>query len=185
MVMIGVAREALAVPDVKEPSPDEAARHNLTHLPFRRWCRWCLMARRAGRPHHALPPFSGSIPLFVMDCCFLKHANNERWLTVLCGRLYPSCTLFTAPCSTKGADPHATARLANFFRACGVSQASVMCDQEGAIRTMLNDDLEVSKARGEWVGAVSENSPCRGTRVKWKGREGRPALRGPITYAAC
>ena len=48
----GVAREAVPLPDVPEPSPQEVARHNLTHLPFRRWCKWCVMARRAGRPHH-------------------------------------------------------------------------------------------------------------------------------------
>ena len=35
---------------------------------------------------------------------------------------------------------------------------SYMCDQEGAVRTMLEEALEVCKGRGEWVGAVPERS---------------------------
>ena len=33
-----------------------------------------------------------------------------------------------------------------------------MCDQEGAVRTCLEEALEVAKGRGEWVGAVPEHS---------------------------
>ena len=32
------AREAKPVPDVPEPSPQEVARHCLTHPPYKRWC---------------------------------------------------------------------------------------------------------------------------------------------------
>ena len=154
-----VAREAVPIPDVPEPSPQEVARHCLTHLPFRRWCRWCVMARRAGRPHHSLPVFSRSIPLFVMDDCFIKHSGDDRWMTVLVGRLYPSCALFSVPCSHKGAEPHVTARLASFLRACGANNITYMCDQEGALKSMMTEALEVSKGRGEWLGAVPEHSP--------------------------
>ena len=155
----GVAREPVPLPDVKEPSPQEVARHCLTHLPYRRWCRWCVMARRLGAPHRSLPPFSRSIPLLVMDYCFIKHAGDDKWLTVLVGRLYPSCAIFSVPCMQKGADPHVTARLASFLRSCGVSNMTYMSDQEGALRTMIVDALEVCKGRGEWIGAVPENPP--------------------------
>ena len=66
-----------------------------------------------------------------MDYCFVKHANDDKWLTVLVGRLYPSCAMFAAPCRQKGPDTHVTARLASFFRACGVSHLTYMCNQEG------------------------------------------------------
>ena len=124
------AREPVPLPDVPEPSAEEVARHCLTHLPYKRWCRWCVMARRLGLSHRKLPPFSRSIPLFVMDYCFIKHAGDDRWLTVLIGRMYPSRAMLSAPCNHKGADPHVTARLASFFRACGVNSMTYMCDQE-------------------------------------------------------
>ena len=153
------AIEPVPVPEFPEPSAIEMAKHCLTHLPYRRWCRWCVMARRRGRFHRRLPPCSRSIPLLVLDDCFVEHAGDDRWLTVLVGRLYPSRAMFAAPCNQNGPDAHVTARLASFLRACGVSQLSYMCDQEGAVRTMLNEALEISKGRGEYVGAVPENSP--------------------------
>ena len=131
------ARQAIPLTEVPEPSPAEVARHNLTHLPYRRWCRWCVMARRANAQHRTLPSFSRQIPLLVLDFCFLKHAGEERWLCVLVGRLYPSRAMFGAPCSKKGPDGHTTARLASFLRACGVARLTYMCDQEGALRTCV------------------------------------------------
>ena len=127
----GIAREAEGLVDVAEPSPAEVALHNLTHLPYKRWCRWCVAARRANAPHTRLPPFSRTIQLCVLDYCVIKHHGDKKWLTVLVGRLYPSRALFAAPCTTKGPDSHCTARLASFFRACGVQQLTYMCDQAG------------------------------------------------------
>ena len=33
------------LPEVYVPSPAEVARHNLTHLPYRRWCKICVACR--------------------------------------------------------------------------------------------------------------------------------------------
>ena len=109
-------------------------------------------------PHWTKPPFSRESPLLVLDYCFLKHAGNGRCLTVLVGRLYPSRTIFAVPCYQKGADEYVTRRLASFLRACGVTTFSFMCDPEGALRTMVDEAIQITKGRGEWVGAVPENS---------------------------
>ena len=61
------AQEPKPLPDVKMPSAAKIARHSLTHLPFRRWCRWCSMARKPNIGHFKLPPFSRSTPMLVMD----------------------------------------------------------------------------------------------------------------------
>ena len=68
-------------------------------------------------------------------------------------------TSVATPCQQKGPDPHATRRLAAFFKICGISQFNYLCDQEGAMRTMMEHAIEVTKARGEWLGAIPENSP--------------------------
>ena len=39
-----------------------------------------------------------------------------------------------------------------------VTQMTYTCDQEGAVRTCMHEALEVAKGRGEYVGAVPENS---------------------------
>ena len=111
-------REAVALPEVPDPpSAAEYAKHCLTHLPYRRWCRWCVVARMA---NSRMPTFSRSMPLFVMEYCFIKHAGQDKWLTVLVGKLYPSGAIFAFPCFAKGPDQHVTARFASLFRACGV-----------------------------------------------------------------
>ena len=33
---------------------------------------------------------------------------------------------------------------------------SYMCDQEGAVRTCMQEALEVAKGRGEWTGAMPD-----------------------------
>ena len=101
---------------------------------------------------------SRAVPLLVLDYCFIKHAGDERFLTVLVGRLYPARAIFAVPCSAKGADVHATRRLAAFLRAAGTSQFTFMCDQEGALKTMMAEAMEQAKAMGEYLGAVPENS---------------------------
>ena len=66
-----------ALPEVYEPTAEEIAQHSLTHLPYKRWCKFCVAARMASFPHWSLPPFSRDVPLLVMDYCFLKHADDE------------------------------------------------------------------------------------------------------------
>ena len=34
-----------------------------------------------------------------------------------------------------------------------------MSDQEGAVRTMMEEAIKLTKGRGEWVGAIPEKSP--------------------------
>ena len=72
-----------ALPEVYEPTAQEIAQHSLTHLPYRRWCKFCVAARMANVPHWSVLPFSRDVPLLVMDYCFLKHANDEAVLTTL------------------------------------------------------------------------------------------------------
>ena len=66
-VLVGKAQLPVPLTDVKVPSPAEVARHNLTHLPYKRWCRFCVAARCPNLPHLQLPPFSRKHPLLVLD----------------------------------------------------------------------------------------------------------------------
>ena len=128
----GEALEATGLPIVCQPTAEERATHSLTHLPYRRWCRWCVAARMRNSPHFKKPPFSRSSPLLVLDYCFIKHAGDNAWLTVLVGKVYPSRTIFAVPCQSKGPDAYVTRRLAAFFRACGMVNFTWMGGQEGA-----------------------------------------------------
>ena len=60
------AIDPVPLPDVPIPSPEEVRRHNITHLPYKRWCKWCVCARRNNSPHFRLPPFGRRKPLMVL-----------------------------------------------------------------------------------------------------------------------
>ena len=120
-----MAQRPVLLSDVKMPTRAEYARHMLTHLPYRRWCIWCQMARRPNSPHRALPLFSRDIPLLVFDYVF-ENATDEDMVTVLVARIYPYRAIFAIQCDVKGEDPYAVTRLAVFLRNCGVVRCAYM-----------------------------------------------------------
>ena len=40
------AIDPVPLPDVPIPSPEEVRRHNLTHLPYKRLCKWCVCSSK-------------------------------------------------------------------------------------------------------------------------------------------
>ena len=87
------------------PSAEEVARHRLTRLPYRRWCRFCVMARCRNEPHRKLPAFSRAPPLVCTDYCCVQDSRDQSVLTLMVGRLYPDKAICVIPCDVKGPDP--------------------------------------------------------------------------------
>ena len=51
------------------PSEAEVEQHELTHLPFRSWCRHCVRAKGKESPHHESS--TGGVSKFATDCMFM------------------------------------------------------------------------------------------------------------------
>ena len=73
-ILVSKAQMPVPLTDVKVPSPAEVARHNLTHLPYKRWCKFCVAARCPNVPHVRLPPFSRKHPLLVLDYSVVRKS---------------------------------------------------------------------------------------------------------------
>ena len=52
--------------DVSSPTADQVERHRVSHLPYRSWCKQCVMGRGVGRPH-ATTTQTSSVPIVGMD----------------------------------------------------------------------------------------------------------------------
>ena len=52
--------------------------HNLTHTPFRAWCKWCLQGRGRDDPHRTGANTEHVIPIIFLDYLFLKVIQPEN-----------------------------------------------------------------------------------------------------------
>ena len=136
---VEAAQRAVPVCSPCAPTQAEVDWHNLTHLPYRSWCQWCVAARKPNTPHSTLPGFSREIPLLVADYCFVRDKRDQDLLTVLVARLYPSRAIVAIPCDVKGHDAYTVSRLAAFLKASGLERLVYMSDQEGSLRAMIEE----------------------------------------------
>ena len=68
-----------------KPSREEVETHNLTHLPYRNWCRHCVRGRGKEAAHAAGKGEIGDHPEFHFDWCFPGEEEAGKNLTVLVG----------------------------------------------------------------------------------------------------
>ena len=110
----------------KKPSPAEVEEHNLTHLPFRNWCRHCVRGRGKEADHRVTKKEESGVPEIHLDYCFPGEEEAGKNLTVLAARTTGE---FTGK------------RIMAFLRECGceMSKLIVKSDQEPAILAQVED----------------------------------------------
>ena len=143
-----------------QPSKEEVARHNLTHVNYRSWCPHCVTGRRNNAAHRSQSRSSRKVPLFVADYCFVRDVEDSENLTCMVGRLYPSKAVFATACDQKGAEDESVSRLAHFLKATGIPKLVYKSDQEASIRSAIEEALRRIGRSGEvdMVEAVPETS---------------------------
>ena len=145
-------------PDPGTPTAKEYARRMLTHVPDRAWCRYCAMARKRNDPHLKLPPYSRSIPLLVLDDCFVRSHYGQDLLVLCVVKVSPSLAICSIPCSVKNVDEYAVHRLSAIVKACGINRMVYLCDQETSINAAIQAACQNLNVGNDWQGAVPENS---------------------------
>ena len=153
-----IAQAPRGMPSPCAPTADEVAKHCLTHLPYRSWCKFCVSGKRPNAAHTKLPGHSREIPLLAADYCFLRDERDQDTLTCLVARLYPWRALISIPCDVKGFDEYAVGRLTDFIRNAGVTRMVHMTDQETALGSMIQASMEKLGGSSTWAGSVREVS---------------------------
>ncbi len=62
--------------DPKLPSLDDVECHRCSHIPFRSWCRWCVMGRGRGDPH--LTSAGSVIPIVGLDYFYVDDGSVKE-----------------------------------------------------------------------------------------------------------
>ena len=76
-------RRPRMVTDVREPTLQARIRHELTHVPYRPWCKFCVAGRGRSRYHRELEhDLEAEVPVVAMDYGYLgpkgKCSKSEQ-----------------------------------------------------------------------------------------------------------
>ena len=58
-------------------SQAEVIKHNLTHIPFRNWCRHCVRGRAVNAPHLSKQRIECDIPVISVDYFWMTEGNTD------------------------------------------------------------------------------------------------------------
>lgn len=76
------AKTAKGLPQRAQPTAQERAEHELTHLPFRSWCPTCV-ANKGRVDNH--PKQTSKMPVVQFDFCYFKTAGEQTLTQILTG----------------------------------------------------------------------------------------------------
>ena len=70
--------------DPGDPSPQEIAEHNVTHMPYRAWCAHCVAGRGKADPHRRVAEAAKQegIPVMSADYAFLGQDDQPDNVTL-------------------------------------------------------------------------------------------------------
>ncbi len=144
------------------PSLEARRKHELTHIPFRPWCRACVAARKPDWPHHSLGQTRamGTVPEVHVDYCFFRSRPGEESTPTLIIKDRESLAIAAHVVPFKGGDSEWTVRqVCRDLRKWGIrGDLTLRCDQEPALVDLCN---QVARQRqDDWnVRTFIENSP--------------------------
>ena len=136
----------MAAPLPYEPTEAEVADHNLTHLPYRNWCRICVAANGKERPHRTRRGYhDAGLPKAGVDYAFLtdhmelvEEQEGEGILPIVVMKVSPTGMTFAHSVSKKGgADTFAAKALADDIDSMGLKTVTVQSDQEPAVTALV------------------------------------------------
>ena len=136
--------EVRGLRDPAQPTREERARHELTHLPFRTWCRHCVAGKAADDPHErGEPEEEGGLPKSSIDYGSIKLADEDGGRTVIIYKAKPKGAVGAKCVAAKGReDPRTTPWIVEQLRRGGAGRCVLQSDGEPATRAVVRDVIE-------------------------------------------
>ena len=142
---------SLQVP--KEPTPQERAEHELTHLPFRSWCKTCVMSK--SRQDHS-KKLRLKQPVLQCDYSFFTDPKVEGSVTILNVRDVMSGLALACVVPHKGRSVYAEGELRRFILETGRTVGVLQTDPEASVAETVTSELgglALRKSPTEWKQA--------------------------------
>ena len=145
------ARDAKALPRPNEPTDQRRATHNLTHLPYRSWCEYCVKSK--GRENHSKGQTDRQ-PVIQVDYCFVNTGPDVGQRTVLTAVDVQTGLATAVVVPNKGRHQYSVAELKKFIYETGRTYGILQYDKEPALKALVTD---VSKELGGMSIRATDN----------------------------
>ena len=116
-----------------EPTELEVLEHNLTHLPFRSWCKICVQSKSKQNPRRTLKTHQ---PVLQMDYSFIGDSPGKPQITLLNVVDVLSGLALSVVVSQKGQSGYAQAELRLFVSETGRTFGILQSDPEPALKQL-------------------------------------------------
>lgn len=143
-------RKPIKMANPKLPSELEIEEHELSHVPYRSWCRHCVRGRGKELPHMAAGSGAGGAHEIHMDLCFPGEEDGSGGLTVLVAQDRESRMKMASAMPSKSTGTFIARRIVAFMREVGCEQGdlTVKTDQEEAMKSIVTAVGRVRAAAG-------------------------------------
>ena len=142
-------RKPQKMQDPRMPSAVEVAEHELTHVPFRSWCRHCVRGRGKEMPHRKSEEEIKTAEIH-MDLCFPGEEDGTGGLTVLVAAERGTKMKLASAMPSKTTGKFIAKRVLAFTREVGVDHGELVIktDQEPAMKAIVNEVCRLRAAAG-------------------------------------
>ena len=150
--------------DPKTPSRGEVDEHNMTHIPFRNWCRHCVRGRgkeeACKRREKELDGYE-----VHMDFMFMGDEGSEKTLAMLVVKERMAKAVMACVAPRKSSGQWLAGRVMAFLRevGCEVEKMTMKTDSEPALVKVVEEVGRLRAAKGG-RGMVVEHSPVHSSK---------------------
>jgi len=144
-------RKAKGIHVSETPTQKDVDEHMLTHIPFRSWCKFCVMGRGVSLQHRKIDKSQETIPTISIDYAFLNEKqeveNEERCgMPILAIKDRKTGMMQSRVVPSKGNDKYAIKRLKKDIELLGYKKIILKSDNEPSIISLkqaVKDSMNV------------------------------------------
>ncbi len=154
------AAKPKALPTPSQPTKQEIEEHNITHLPYRSWCKHCVRGRGKSHAHHQLDAESSHVvPHVSFDYVFLGQ-DDEKTLPIILVRDHSTRTTYShaVPCKGTSSSKYPEKQVAHSIKQLGYSKIIFKSDNEPAILELRRAVCKILR-HDHGMTVIEEESP--------------------------
>ena len=149
---------------IYQPSQQEWADHQRIHIPFRKWCPYCVRGKCTSGAHRrgdkSEKELEKEVPVISLDYMGPKSKDDKSAkidsLPVIVGKDRRAKWIFAHMVPSKGLDPHAVKMIRRELSLAGYSRMILKSDQEPSILAVIE---AVKRERAEAIEILPDESP--------------------------